>query len=669
VKTGPIVPGSLERDADGLPRSPEFDDRYHPRQGALAQARQVFLAGNGLPERWRGRERFVVLETGFGLGNNFLATWQAWRDDPARPERLHFISIEARPLPRHALAAEPRDAGLVPFASQLVAAWPPLTCNLHRLAFEAGRVQLLLAFGDVAEWLPQVVAGVDAFFLDGFAPARNPQMWEPRLFKAMARIAAPAATAATWSAARPVRDGLAAAGFEVRSEPGSGGKREITVARFAPRFVPRPGPRQRLLLDAAAADRDERLPVAIVGGGLAGCALAFALAEGGRAAILLERHPTLAQEGSGNAAGVFHGVVHGHDGHHARFHRAAAYEARRAVAEAIGGHGVRGSVDGLLRLAGRDGDLAAMQAVCDRLGLPADYVQALSSSDASRLAGIGLAGPAWHFAGGGWVEPSRLAPAYAAAAGGRLEQRSGRTVSSLRRSGDRWQLLDPAGAVLATAAVVVLANAGAALDLLGGSGLPLQPRRGQTSGVATARWPASSALRVPLAGSGYLLPPLDGTTWLGATSDPGDPDSRLRGEDHAANVRRLEGLLAEPPSLDVLGELAGRVGWRWGAPDRLPLIGPVPQAALGPGLDLGPAAHDSPRPEQARFAPRVPGLFVFAGLGSRGIAGSALGAQVLAACITGGPMPLEADLLDAIDPARFASRAFRRAGLPPGATA
>jgi len=122
VKTGPIVPGSLEHDADGLPRSPEFEDCYHPRQGALAQARQVFLAGNGLPERWRGRERFVVLETGFGLGNNFLATWQAWRDDPARPERLHFISIEARPLPRHALAAEPRDAGLVPFASQLVAA-------------------------------------------------------------------------------------------------------------------------------------------------------------------------------------------------------------------------------------------------------------------------------------------------------------------------------------------------------------------------------------------------------------------------------------------------------------------------------------------------------------------------------------------------------------------
>jgi tRNA 5-methylaminomethyl-2-thiouridine biosynthesis bifunctional protein len=667
VKTGPIVPGRLDRDTDGLPRSPEFDDRYHPRQGALAQARQVFLAGNGLPGRWRGRERFVVLETGFGLGNNFLATWQAWRDDPARPERLHFISIEGRPLPREVLAAEPRDAGLASLAAQLAAQWPPLTWNLHRLAFEAGRVQLLLALGDVAEWLPQIIAGVDAFFLDGFAPARNPQMWEPRLFKAMGRIAAPGATAATWSAARPVRDGLAAAGFEVRSEPGSGGKRDITVARFAPRFPPRPGPRQRLLLDAAATHQAERLPVAIVGGGLAGCALAWALAEAGRPAILFERHPALAQEGSGNAAGLFHGVVHGHDGHHARFHRAAAYEARRAVAEAIAGHGVKGSVNGLLRLAGGDAEPTTMQSLCDRLGLPEDYVQALSRSDASRLAGVDLAAPAWHFPGGGWVEPGGLASACAAAAGGRLELHCGRAVSSLRRSGEQWQLLDPDGDVLATAAVVVLANAGAALDLLGGGALPLQSRRGQTTGVATARWPASSALRVPLAGSGYLLPPLDGTTWLGATSDPDDSDSELRGEDHAANLRRLQGLLAEPPSREALGDLAGRVGWRWNTPDRLPLIGPLPEAGVGPQLYLGPAAQDSPRPEQPRFAPRVPGLYVFAGMGSRGIAGSALGARVLAACITGAPMPLEADLLDAIDPARFASRAFRRAGLPPRA--
>ena len=335
MKTAPVVAGRIELDAEGLPRSPDFGDLYHPRQGALAQARQVFLGGNDLPARWRGRERFVVLETGFGLGNNFLATWSAWQGDPERCDQLHFISIEARPLAKDDMAGMPREAGLAPLAVQLAAAWPPLTCNLHRFSFDAGRVQLLLAFGEVAAWLPQIVASVDAFYLDGFAPAKNPQMWEPRLFKAMARIAAPGATAATWSVARSVREGLRAAGFEIRIAPGSGGKREITVAQFAPRFSPRQSARRRASSVEPAVPGVTHEPIAIIGGGLAGCAAAWALAEQGRPSVLFERRAVLASEGSGNAAGLFHGVVHRDDGHHARFHRAAAFEAHRAVSAAI----------------------------------------------------------------------------------------------------------------------------------------------------------------------------------------------------------------------------------------------------------------------------------------------------------------------------------------------
>lgn len=666
MKTGPIVPGRLERDAEGLPRSPEYGDLYHPRQGALEQARQVFLAGNDLPARWRGRARFVVLETGFGLGNNFLAAWRAWRDDPDRPERLHFLSIEASPLRRDALAAEPRDASLAPLAAELAAAWPPLTCNLHRLGFEGGRVELLLALGDVGDWLPQLVARVDAFFLDGFAPARNPRMWEPRLFKAMARIAADDATAATWSAARAVRDGLAAAGFEVRTAAGSGGKREITVARFAPRFAVRADPRRALHAQAAAAPSAARLPVAIVGGGLAGSALAAALAEQGRTSILLERRPQLAQEGSGNAAGVFHGVVHGHDGHHARFHRAAAFAARQAVAAALTRHGALGATAGLLRMARPDTVAASLQALLDRLGLPEDYVRALSARDASAVAGIEVAAAAWHFPGGGWVEPPALVRAGVEQAGDRLAVRCGREVAAIRRVAGSWHLLDASGGMLAIADTVVVANAGAASVLLGG-GLPLLSMRGQTSGIATAQWPAAGSLRVPLAGSGYLLPSLDGTTWFGASSDEADADPALRDVDHEGNLARLAGLVARPPADIALDALAGRVSWRWASPDRLPLVGAVPLEAVGAGLGIDAAASLSRRPEQPRFAPRVPGLFVLAGLGSRGIAGSALGARVLAATIAGAPVPLEADLLDAIDPARFASRATRRAGALPGA--
>ncbi len=94
----PITPARLAWTADGTPYSEHFDDVYHSRDGGLGQARHVFLAGNGLPERWRGRERFAVVETGFGLGLNFLATWAAWREDPRRCARLHFVSCELHPF-------------------------------------------------------------------------------------------------------------------------------------------------------------------------------------------------------------------------------------------------------------------------------------------------------------------------------------------------------------------------------------------------------------------------------------------------------------------------------------------------------------------------------------------------------------------------------------------
>ena len=181
MNTAPIVPAVLAFDDRGVPMSAEYDDIYHPQSGALAQAAHVFLAGNGLPGRWRGRESFVILETGFGLGNNFLATWQAWRDDPQRCARLVFVSIEKHPLTRLDLTAIHRTSALPELAGALQAAWPPLTPNLHELSFDDGRVRLLLALGDVQAWLPELVAEVDAYYLDGFAPAGNPRMWDERV--------------------------------------------------------------------------------------------------------------------------------------------------------------------------------------------------------------------------------------------------------------------------------------------------------------------------------------------------------------------------------------------------------------------------------------------------------------------------------------------------------
>jgi tRNA 5-methylaminomethyl-2-thiouridine biosynthesis bifunctional protein len=657
VKTAPIVPARIVSDDDGTPRSEAYGDLYHPRAGALAQARHVFLDGAALAARWRGKDRFVVLETGFGLGNNFLATWSAWREDPARCRRLHFISIEQSPPTQEAFASLQREGELAPLAAELAPHWPPFTCNLHRIALDDGGVELLLAFGAADGWLPQLVADVDAFFLDGFAPARNPAMWDARLFKAMARLAAPGATVATWSAARAVRDGLRSAGFAVEKAAGSGGKRDITRGRFAPRFAPRPSPRRGPSPSALIGAAQGCAPVVIVGAGLAGCALARALAERGTRTLVLERGRTIADEGSGNAAGLFHGVVHRGDGWHARFHRAAALVAGAAIRIAIERDGVRGSVDGVLRL--ETGlDLAAMTALVDAQGLPADYVRALDADTASRLAGVRLAWPAWHYPGAGWVEPRGLARAWLAAAGARAELRLGCAVASLRRDGDVWEICDASGATIVRAPVVALCNGDGALTAAAATPWPIRRQRGQLSALKASTLASVALPRLPIAGAGYVLPSLDDAIWFGATSAWDDDDHALRVEDQQHNLDRLTALLGlrSPPALSTLG---GRVGFRWTSDDRLPIVGAVP-ASIAEAAVAGFVGTPSARFDQPRFVARAPGLFVCAALGSRGIASAAFGAELLAAAITGAPLPAEADLLDAVDPARFLSRGFRR---------
>jgi tRNA 5-methylaminomethyl-2-thiouridine biosynthesis bifunctional protein len=647
VKTAAIEPARVDfdRTPGAPPWSPTYGDVYHPQVGALEQARHVFLGGNGLPARWAGRDRFVILETGFGLGHNFLAAWDAWRRDDARCASLHFVSLERHPVRRSDLERAHAGSALADLAAALLEAWPALTPNLHSLDFEGGRVQLLLALGDVATVLPALRLQADAFFLDGFAPARNPQMWQPRVLKALGRKAAPAATLATWSVAAELRHGLVSAGFEVERRPGIGGKREISVARWSPRHS-RP-----VWADGA---RPAARSAVVVGAGIAGASVALALARLGLAVTVLEARAAPALGASGNPAGLFHGTLHGDDGIYPRLFRAAALQAQRDYAEALARGAVRGSAAGLLRLHDRPGEGLAQQALLQRQGLPADYVQALTAEAASILAGLPLPAPAWYYPGGGWLAPAEWVRHALASPG--VQLLVGRQAASLAEAGADWQVRDARGALLAAAPLLVLANAGAAAGLLatvGMGGWPTTHSRGQVS-----HWPgpSASALKRPVAGAGYALPLPGGGVLCGATRAPGLPPEAGGAEeelprlaDHQLNVerlRRLVGLEAPDPS-----QWQGRVGWRLEADDRLPIAGPVPLA------DLDGAS----RLDQARLLARASGLFVLTALGSRGLTLAPLLGRLVAAQATGSPWPLEQDLADAVDPGRWIVRAARAA--------
>ncbi|WP_374673776.1 FAD-dependent 5-carboxymethylaminomethyl-2-thiouridine(34) oxidoreductase MnmC [Ideonella sp.] len=660
MKTQPIVPARIEW-RDGVPFAPDFGDVYHARAGAFAQAQQVFLAGNGLPGRWRGRERFVVLETGFGLGNNFLATWSAWRDDPARSGQLVFVSIEKHPATADDLSRAHAQSPAPALAASLVSAWPPATPGLHVLEFDGGRVRLLLALGDVAAWLPELQLQADAAYLDGFAPARNAPMWDTHLLRGLARLAAPGCTAATWSAARSVRDGLSAAGFRVQRVPGFAGKRDMTVAEVDGQAVAR-----RHGAPAGRRPHPAARRALVVGAGLAGAAAAQALAREGLEVTVLEAGTRPADAGSGNLAGLFHGVVHADDGAHAQWLRAAALRATQVYGPLLAGGTVPGQATGLLR-----GAADTPWDTLSRLGsqVPAGYARPLSRDEAAAMAGCPVAGAAWCFTGGGWLQPGALARHWLATPGVRCLTDT--PVAALRRSEAGWRAVDADGSPLGGAApwdVVVVCAAAGAVDLLAPHSDAAQWPWRRTRGQVTLLPPAAAAglprPRLPLASGGYLIalpealhPRLGGGLLCGATSQAGDDGAALRPADHLANLAQIARLTsAEGVSPDRLAALAaqaeGRVGWRLGTDDRLPVVGPVPQPLAG--------LAGQPRLDHPRHVPRVPGLYVMTGLGSRGITWAALAGDVLAACVQGSPLPVAGSLLDAVDPARFVSRAMRQ---------
>mgnify|MGYP001818466170 FL=1 len=296
---------------DGAPLSAAFDDIYYSRADGCAESRYTFIQGNRIPERLADPDRplFTIGETGFGPGLNFLLTWEAWRNAPADRPRLHYLSIEQFPLGaddlKRALSAWPE---LEQLAAQLLESWPVPLPGQHRLVFEQGRVTLDLWFEEAGEALEDLAeqqrALVDAWYLDGFAPNRNPDMWRADLLAAIARLSRPGATAATFTAAGDVRRGLSSVGFKVDKVPGFGDKRDSTRAILEQAPPRKPPVRSRWdIADHTPAGAPRS--ALVTGAGLAGSAVAHALVRRGLEVTVLERD-AIAGQASGNAQGVIY---------------------------------------------------------------------------------------------------------------------------------------------------------------------------------------------------------------------------------------------------------------------------------------------------------------------------------------------------------------------------
>ena len=602
---GPTVTqAKLERTSAGTPYSSAFQDIYHSSDGGLAQARHVFLAGNSLPSRWADRDHFTILETGFGLGLNFLAAWHAWREDPRRCARLHFVSIEKHPFPAGDLSeALAPFAEIAPLARALCAVWPAPLAGFHRLHFDGGAVHLTLVFGDARSALPSLEASADALFLDGFAPARNPEIWSPDVIRELARASAPGATLATWTVAGGVRTALADAGFVVEKREGFGTKREMLVGRRGKESSRASAPRR----------------ATVVGAGLAGTLVAERLASRGWHVDLLDAR----ERRSAAEVGLVRPIANLRDAVNARLSRSAflfALQHYRALQ--LDGYHLQWQRCGVLQLA-RDEDEAARFAAI-AAPMPAEFMSYVDPVAACDIARRKVTGPAWWFPGGAVVGLESLAVASQARAGTRVTRCFARHVDRIEREGHEWRALDEDGRAISASPVLILANAVDALRLHPAARLRLSAVRGQVTYLPPD--PARS-LEVVVSGNGYIAPRLDGGHGIGASYQHDDPDAALRIEDHRANLARAESMLPGFTHGFEPAGLAGWVGFRATVPDRLPIFGETSEA----------------------------GLYIASGLGSRGLLWAPLGAELLASALEGEPLPLPRDLAGAVSPRRFLS--------------
>ena len=595
----PLVPARLAFDPGGVPYSEDYGDVYHSADGGPAQARAVFLGGNGLPERWRGRTSFTVVETGFGLGLNFLVTCAALLEDAHAPVRLHYVSVEKHPFSKGELAAAlARYPELPPLASELVEAWPLPLPGFHRLHLARGRVSLTLLFGDAREALPQLEARADAFYLDGFAPEKNPELWSPAVAKELARLAAPGATLATWTVAGSVRGALAQAGFAVEKRPGFGHKREMLAGSFPGRTESSAGPDRR---------------VVIVGAGIAGTSCAERLAARGWEVALIDRHAGVAREASGNPVGLLRPALHLEDTALARLSRAALGYAFRRFSELS----PPWKQSGVLRLARDAVQMRRFEDVAGANAFPTEFTRCVDAAEAASIAGRAVRGPGFWLPSSGWLSPRELCAAQVDATD-RIRRVFSAQAHRLVRSSETWRI-EGAGGVLAEAPHVILAAAGHANALLPAP-LPLTPVRGQVTFV-----PPGRKLDVPVGGDGFVAPAPGGFV-IGATFQLDDPESGPRTADHAANLARAESLLPGfAEGLDP-ARLEGRVAFRATTPDRLPIYGEM-------------TGH--------------PGIHTALGLGANGLLWAPLAAELLASRMEGDPWPFERDLAAAIGPQRF----------------
>lgn len=616
--------------AANAPRSIFFGDIYFSGEGA-GEARHVFIDGNDLSARFASAQRFSIGELGFGAGLNILVASDLWlRTVKPAGARLNFLSFEKYPLAKNDLSrAQSAWPQFQSLSEALLAQYPPAIEGVHLLRLSE-EISLTLALGDACEMLGRIEASIDAWFLDGFAPSKNPDMWTPEIFADIARLSAPGATAATFSVAGGVRRALEGAGFEIGKKAGYGRKREMLTARIG-----------------AASARSNRLPwfanenlrrlqpgesVAVFGGGVAGASLGRELALAGLHPTIFEKD-AIASGASGNPAGLVMPRLDLGGGPSAHFFRAAYLHGLQTIAslEKLSGKRIFNPC-GVLLKALNDEERARHEKILAASLFPPEWLEARDDGLFFPQAGV--------------VDPPRYCALLSADA--RFSRRHAVSLES-----------DPDGVIVQTADgahqrfdAVVIANGRDALRFVEARSLPLSGVMGQIDFFPDASPPPFAVAFGP-----YAAPAPHGGLVIGATYEKIESSTHPFASEAAtsANVAAIGTAMPEIASgLDPFVSRP-RAAVRCQTPDRLPVAGPLPDWNFFGG------AFDDLRLGKMRDYPRGrvrPGVFILSGLGSRGLVTAPYAAALMVAEMTGAP--IEREIAEALHPARFFIRNLKR---------
>lgn len=655
-----IKPAQLQW-SEGSPVSTQFDDVYFSKASGIDETRYVFLEQNQLPSQWKELKKtvFTIAETGFGTGLNFLCAWQLWQQHSQPQQTLHFVSVEKFPLDKHSLklALQPWTE-LTHLSQQLIDAYPPLVAGWHTIHFSTngsahGDVVLHLFLGDISHWLDNMESKVDAWFLDGFAPSKNPEMWNDHLFHSMARLSDAHTTVATFTAAGLVRRGLQAAGFKTNKAKGFGKKREMLTAQFQHTQGP---PAPKWLVEKPwfvppefkTKQSKSQQHALVIGAGISGCASAYSLAQRGWQVTLVDKKNALAAGASGNAQGVLYAKLASDMNMQSEFYL-SGYLYSLDLLHRVLPDKTTWDDCGVLQLAFSEKELKRQQQFCQKFDL-SDVVDWVDNEQASTIAGVPIEQGGLYFKSGAWVYPKAWCQALVDHPN--IDILLNHEVASLKQNNQQWTVQlnsskQGAARELTTDAVIVC-SAFEANKLAPLSFLPTQPIAGQVSQCDVTHSPINTVL----CGDSYVTPSHLGKLNFGATYRLKSADESTTQADHDFNLNKLKANFPGVANTAIQFEtLQGRTSVRCSTPDYVPIVGAVCHESL-----FKQQFANLTKSKHWKFyeaAPYLHGLYVNLGHGSRGLSSAPLCAELLAAQINNETWPMAASHAKMLNPNRF----------------